>query len=515
MLFSSTLRSSLTVFVFFLALFTLTAGGHLYSPDEEIMFRTTEALAKRAGFAIEPMVDPASGRSFATRRGVQGKEFAQYGIANSLFALPFYYAGQGLARLVPESTARQWLDFDTASLSYLPATAPRGKALLLRFAVSFFGLFVAAATCTLIWRFCLGVAQSGESALPPSRALRTAWLVALAYGAGTMAWPHSRTFFSEPLATFFTLMAFYLAWQNRNLSLGGLLGCSASFALALLTRLDSVVVLPALVLFVTTRYLELQLGDKGELLQAQASDLLHLLRERGFWLRMVMLAIPLLGFGLIQLGLNWGFYGHPLASGYSDQPEGIHFSTPLLAGLYGFFFSVGKSVFLFSPALVLGMMGFSSFWKRHFSLALASLTAIVLLLLFHSRWQNWAGGWCWGPRHIFMAHVFAILPVMGFVEGWTRFRRLIYGAVMAAAVAVQLYGSSQSFIDFYVLYYRTPHNPPWARVMYSNEDMNPRLAQAPFNDSIYVPQNSQWPRYAEMQRMGFSDNLWLRLWRNR
>jgi hypothetical protein len=36
---------------------------------------------------------------------------------------------------------------------------------------------------------------------------------------------------------------------------------------------------------------------------------------------------------------------------------------------------------------------------------------------------------------------------------------------------------------------------------------------APINDSIYVPQNSQWYRYAEMCRVGYTDNLWLRLLR--
>ena len=33
----------------------LTGGGHLYSPDEEIMYRTARALWTRGTLAIEPL----------------------------------------------------------------------------------------------------------------------------------------------------------------------------------------------------------------------------------------------------------------------------------------------------------------------------------------------------------------------------------------------------------------------------------------------------------------------------
>ena len=42
---------------------------------------------------------------------------------------------------------------------------------------------------------------------------------------------------------------------------------------------------------------------------------------------------------------------------YSDQTEGIQFSTPVLAGLYGFLMSVGKGMFFFSPPLFLAFWG--------------------------------------------------------------------------------------------------------------------------------------------------------------
>ncbi len=549
-------RHTIVVFFAFLALYVATCGGHLYSPDEEIMFRVTESLARRGALSVEPMVD-AEGRTFATRRGVDGKEYAQYGIGNSLFAVPLYWIGDFAARILSPHKAEALLGFRT--VMYVPDTEGQaGPALVRRFAVSFFGSIIGAGTCALLWLFAHRAharffARRGDAAglsctrepdatsifapsASPARehdshptestsptpktcfereisSTAVAWLVALAYGAGTMALPHARTFFSEPLATFFALMSFYFLFAAERLSLPRILSAGIAFALALLTRLDSAVIAPALGLYFLLRFFESESDDQN--IFNRQVDLHHLLRQvtsRHFLLSVIALSAGPLLFALLHFALNWLHFGNPFSSAYADQPEGIQFRTPLLAGLYGYFMSVGKSVFLFSPAIVFGLAGWRAFGRCLPSLAFSLALAVILLLLFHSRWQNWAGGWCWGPRHIFMAHAFVMIPAVGFVSQWTRLRRAIFAAVMPVAFGVQLYGASQNFIDFYILYYRTPETLPNAYVMYSNEDLKPLRAIAPINDSIYVPQNSQWYRYAEMWQLGYTDNLWLRLW---
>lgn len=163
-------------------------------------------------------------------------------------------------------------------------------------------------------------------------------------------------------------------------------------------------------------------------------------------------------------------------------------------------------------------------------MAVTTAAAILIILIPHSMWQNWTGGWCWGPRHIFMAHVFLILPAAGFVESLTRARIRGYALIIAVAGGVQVYGSSQNFIDFYYLYYQTPWSLPRAAALYTPQDAVTRVTRieqmltpekwrpisifeltAPINDSIYVPPNTQWYRYAEMWKLGYRDNLWLRL----
>ncbi len=508
---------TLGVFLFFLAMYVATAGGHLYSPDEEVMFRTTESLATRGRLAIDPI--PGPGGTFASARGTDGLEYAQYGIANSLFAVPLHWAGSLACRFVSDDAARRALDFRTTL--YAPEGPGRGHALLRRFAVSFFGSLVAAATCALLYFFVrrlygvpeiAGGGGRGASDKPATSPHAVAFLTALLYGAGTMAWPHARTYFSEPLATFFVLLALVLGrGRGGPLTLRQAFGCGAAFALALMARLDSAFVAPAIALFLAMRHLEGGEGGIAAALRRPAGAVVRDLFRADCLARAAMAALPVAAFGVLTLGLNWMHFGSPFASAYKDQPEGVKFTTPLLAGLFGFLFSAGKSIFLFSPALLLGWAGFRAFARRHLTVAVGAAGIVLMTLLIHSRWQNWPGGWCWGPRHAFMIHAFAILPAAGFLADWSRARAAVFFPVLATAIVVQVYGCSQSFIDFYILYYRTPDREPNAYVMFSAEDATPARLIAPINDSIYVPQNTQWYRYAEMERLGYTDNLWLRL----
>lgn len=549
-------RQTLLVFLLFLTLYLLTASGHLSTPDEELMFRTTEALATRGALSIEPLID-ATGSGFASRRGLSGREYAQYGLGNSLFAVPLFWAGSALAALIPPETAEQWLDFRTTLL--LPEDAERGPALVKRLVVSLQGSLVTAALCALVWRFARRVALHVQSGLSPIAASSSpagtsssrspaslplspdgaAWLTALAFGAGTMAWPHARTFFSEPLAALFMLGAFYVAGGgDGSPSARRALASGFLFALALLTRLDSFFLLPGLGLLLALRHLES--GEEGgPVFVGTAQEGLRRLVSRKFLLVALAAAFPLAAVIAYQLILNKVLFGGATESAYADQTEGIRFSTPLLAGLYGFLFSVGKSAFLFSPALVLGLAGWRVLGRRDPSLALSLGAAVLMGLLLHARWQNWSGGWDWGPRHIHQLHAFAMVPAAAlFAAGWSRLTRLAYAAIMIPAAAVQVYGTSQHPVEFYTLYYRLPllrpePRLPMATALYSPGEavplvhrlgmVDPATGQkkpdafwplpAPINDSIYVPQNSVWYRYAEMWDLGYTDNLWLRLWR--
>src|SRR5215813_8133171 len=65
-------RPALLLGVFFLSLYLLTMGGHLDSPDEELMFQVTRSLAERGALDLGDTTSPerlafagADGRTFA------------------------------------------------------------------------------------------------------------------------------------------------------------------------------------------------------------------------------------------------------------------------------------------------------------------------------------------------------------------------------------------------------------------------------------------------------------------
>ncbi|HNT33494.1 MAG TPA: hypothetical protein PKH07_00675, partial [bacterium] len=310
------LPSGILIFLFALSLYVFTMGGRIYSPDCEIMFRTTESIVERFETSIEPLM------GFATRQSADGREYAQYGIAQSVLAVPFYLAGKALSAVVDESFL-QTLREDT--IQYYPLSL---SAYTKRFGVSFYNLFVTALTVTLVYFLTRGIYRCEKMGI----------FCALLYGIGTVAWPQSKPFFSEATAAFFLLLCFAVQCGD---CLKGQHFLLAGFALgmALLTRVDSVVAFPALGLFALLRAFETGMRRGAD--------------TRTALLRIVAFALPVILALVFIAGYNHFRFGSFTATGYEDQEEGIAFETPILVGLYGQLFSAGKGLFVYSPVLIL------------------------------------------------------------------------------------------------------------------------------------------------------------------
>jgi hypothetical protein len=75
------------------------------------------------------------------------------------------------------------------------------------------------------------------------------------------------------------------------------------------------------------------------------------------------------------------------------------FGNPI-AGFLTLLVSPGKSVFLYSPSLVLGLLGIRELWRRRSELAVAIGISSAALVLFLSFFACPGGDWCWGPRYL-------------------------------------------------------------------------------------------------------------------
>ena len=221
--------SPLRVFGIVLACYALTAGGHLYSPDEEILFRTTRALATRASLAIEPL------EGFATRPASPPRPDGG-SMANTASASRF-------SRFLSTMPGRCCLMLAVMRPGHgsTATRLPGGAAEIApRWAVSWFNIFAGAALAALIC--AVGNALFGGGGAP----------AALMFALGTMIWPHSRQFFSEIAAVTCLLGSWLLLAHldkpspsiRRPRQTVFLAGAAAAYAV--LVRMDSLFAVPGL-----------------------------------------------------------------------------------------------------------------------------------------------------------------------------------------------------------------------------------------------------------------------------
>ncbi len=512
--------------VFFLHL--LVTGGHLMSPDEELLYRMAESMATRGSSQIVPLeADLATGAlpegtppgmTFATRAGkFDGVFYAQYLPLQPALAVPFVWLAQATeGALAAPFAARMWPSMTMGYLSGLMAVDHERAVFRRGLLVMIFNPLVGALCAVVLAR--LGRLLTGS---------RSAGIAAgAAWAFGTIAWPHARTFFTEPLAGLFALVAMdqVIRWHLDRSGRGWRHALAAGVALALgnWTRVDAPLIvlgmIPAMGVLAMWRWLRGEVYGAG----SAATPIAQAVAAGG---------IALGGWLLLQ-GFNGLRFGVDLTSGYGDQSEGVKFTTPLLVGLHGLLFSPGKGLFFFSPALVLGVWGWCRIpaayrWIRN--LAIASYLPFFLGM---AMWQNWDGGWCWGPRHIVQIGPPIMLGAVFLFWGPVSFAaRISRSAILAVAVFVQIYGSTQNPLDYYREYFSTYRDGTYHRVNLTPNQLasisdhflliamdserrpigetDPRAFPAPMIDSIYLPQHTQWASYAEMWRLGYCDWFFL------
>lgn len=186
-------------------------------------------------------------------------------------------------------------------------------------------------------------------------------------------------------------------------------------------------------------------------------------REKG-WTAAAALAVAAGVFAILLLWRNAYLHGSPFEFGYPSAAEGGKalntFETPLATGLLGFLVSPGKSIFLFSPPILLAMLGLPRLWRRDRGLAFVAAAAPVVYLLFFATYTQWEGGYCYGPRYLVPALAMLGLGVGPALEAASRNARLLAIAVFIAGFFVQAIGSATSFLEAAVAggYYDAQYN---------------------------------------------------------
>lgn len=408
------LRSpGLAVFGFALAFYVLTASDHLASPDGEINFRTTQSLATRGSLAIVPLsagwveVADADGRvvqrrmerGFASKPGRDGREYSQYGIGLPLFAVPVYWVADSVQRILPREPNP------------------------LRRVLSLTNSLVTALLALIVFAWSRDLTGNRRAALA----------TALLFITATYAWPQAKYLYSEPLAALGLVSAAWLLDTRRGGRAGWMLLAGALAGYGILTRLDSVVAGLGFLALLWVR-------ERDEAAEAHSA----LIR------RTLLAALPVLLTLALIAGLNAWRFGGVAETGYGDQAEGFNLNTPLREGLSGLLFSTGRGMFIYTPLFCLVPPAWLLLWRRRRRAALGIALVTAGYVLVMAKWQNWEGGWCWGPRHIYQLTPFwAVTLAALFQEVPERFRLMRTAGLVAlipASAFVQFLGVSQDAV---------------------------------------------------------------------
>jgi hypothetical protein len=238
---------------------------------------------------------------------------------------------------------------------------------------------------------------------------RGAWLAALTFCLGTVALVYVRTFFAEPLLAFLVTSSLYLAFRSADRSI---LGCSLASALAVLAKPTGIVIGPILSAYLLAK------------------------REVPRWKALLPFGGSVMGF-LVYAAYNQARFGRPLQFG---QPW-IFSASSLPSGVAGLLLSPGWGLIWYCPVIILAVWGFRLALRSKPLEAVAIVAIFAAFLGLHSSYENWSGGWSWGPRYLVPA-----------IPGLCTFTGLLEGRARKVLIALTLTGflmNAPTLFSFY------------------------------------------------------------------
>jgi hypothetical protein len=250
---------------------------------------------------------------------------------------------------------------------------------------------------------------------------RAATILALAFGLGTFAWPHSATGFSEPGTALLLTLAMLVSvrwWEERSWRLAALVGLLAGCVG--LTRVTTFVFVPV---FLLAGIVGRARFDRRETLRQSMAF------AAGFLVAFVVFAAN----SYIRFG--------KLGAGYSE----LELVTPFYTGLFGLFLSPGKGLIFYAPIVIVVLFALRQSYLANRRYALVVLAIMTLHLVVYSRLVFWAGDDAYGPRYLIplLPICIALLaPVLDTGRQWIR------GAIVAGVAGFLIPGLLGSLMYF-------------------------------------------------------------------
>ncbi|MSP93540.1 MAG: hypothetical protein EXR79_17400 [Myxococcales bacterium] len=381
--------------------------GALRSPDCEVQGRACAALATTGSTAV---AHELPWRGFGLATGTDGGRYSVFGPLQPLLCAPWWsvasaVSGAGAVGPYPDPPRNSLYAGGAISLHIGRAPVANPNDHRMRAWLSLFNVGVCLA---LVAAF----AWLAQALVRPE----TAWTGAALLGLGTLVWPFAGTFFSEPLATLFDMLAFGAALRVGRHRWASAVSGSA-LGLAVSAHVTAVLFLPAVATLVWLR---------------SAPDLRR--RAAAGWI--LGLAVPLLALG----AFNAARFGSPWETGRGVDPRAAfefgygHFVDPW-RGLFGLTLGAGKGLLWYAPLCVVGLACIGRLARRERAVAwILGLSVASWALVIAAR-SDWHGGFGPGPRLLFQLVPLCLLPLLAWVDTQPERRAVV--AALAGLAAMQ------------------------------------------------------------------------------
>lgn len=279
----------------------------------------------------------------------------------------------------------------------------------------------------------------------------TAFWVGILFGLGTNAWPYTKTYFRDPLAMMFLSIAWASAivignkrYSNKSKRFKILIWLGLFFGTiaGILTKNTVTIAIPVLFVYL--------LAKKCAVLRTEAIWKYI----KGNWKKILLLS----GFAAIAL-IVWikylpssGVFSR-FAFDYYKYLATFFFTTPhpkFLEAISGPLISPGKSIFIYSPILVLSFLGLIKKWEVAWPSWFYLLLLIVGQALFYD--DEWSGHINWGLRFILPAIPPLLIAAIPTIDSWlkTRTGRVGLLTVGGISVLIQVIGIFPPMRQFYI-----------------------------------------------------------------
>lgn len=386
--------------IFFTAIYLLTAGGHFYNQDGYQKYLLLESFQKGWG--------PFNPDFYSIAK--EGLHASHYPFGTTVWMAPLFILGKAAFYIFSDPSSGNEVYFTTAATSFLNAFFTAGL-------LTFFFLLLQAMN------------------IRPWQAFLNTCLV----GFASMLWPYSKFCFSEPQSAFFLLGSFYFLLINkREQRLSRVWLSALLFGLALITKYETLLFIPVFLGYLIFTIPE---EKKSQIFQSIGIYLFNFLMcavligawniwrfnspfEFGQYAEhapsdlgviagvtsgAILFFIFMISFVLSQKFKIWAKQNSGFIFGIGSGVFSVIYlflNEPAREMAWLPLFSPGKSLFLFSPVLILSLIGFSDFFKKWKAEAFFILALFLVSVLF----MRYSPDWQWGARYHLPLIPFLAIP---------------------------------------------------------------------------------------------------------